>query len=180
MVDFVFLDQGIRIRGNWYPVLKMRWVEGLPLNQFVKAWLDQSPFLENLGQVWLKLGGRLRDAAVAHGDLQHGNVLLVPGGKAGALAVKLVDYDVMCVPALSLLKSGEAGHPAYQHPRRQQEGTYHLEVDRFSHLVIYTALRGLRAGGRPLWERYDNGDNLLFRAQDFRDPGNSPLFRELA
>src|SRR5262249_22123259 len=56
---------------------------------------------------------------------------------------------------------------------------YHAEVDRFSHLVIYTALRALAAGGRPLWERYDNGENLLFREQDFRDPAGSALFREL-
>src|SRR5260221_13931775 len=28
MVDFSFLEQGIRIHGNWYPILKMQWVEG--------------------------------------------------------------------------------------------------------------------------------------------------------
>src|SRR4051812_34293184 len=27
MVDFTYLDQGIRISGKWYPVLKMQWVE---------------------------------------------------------------------------------------------------------------------------------------------------------
>src|SRR5579872_1163511 len=32
MVDFRYLDQGIRIRGQWFPVLKMRWIEGLTLN----------------------------------------------------------------------------------------------------------------------------------------------------
>src|SRR5207253_2858845 len=53
------------------------------------------------------------------------------------------------------------------------------EVDRFPHLVIYTALRALLAGGRGLWEKYDNGENLLFRGQDFADPAQSPLFRDL-
>src|SRR6266853_3134136 len=27
MVDFSFLDQGMRVMGKWYPVLKMQWVE---------------------------------------------------------------------------------------------------------------------------------------------------------
>jgi len=34
-------------------------------------------------------------------------------------------------------------------------------------------------GGRALWQRYDNGDNLLFRQSDFQSPADSPLFREL-
>src|SRR5271167_4442207 len=34
-VDFQFLEQGIRIRGAWYPILKMRWIDGLLLNEFV-------------------------------------------------------------------------------------------------------------------------------------------------
>jgi hypothetical protein len=41
MVDFTFLDRGIQIRGDWYPILKMQWVEGLTLNQFVKNNLDK-------------------------------------------------------------------------------------------------------------------------------------------
>src|SRR5438067_13833174 len=32
-VDFEFLERGIRIRGDWYPVLKMQWVEGFLLNE---------------------------------------------------------------------------------------------------------------------------------------------------
>src|SRR5262249_48183627 len=31
----------------------------------------------------------------------------------------------------------------------------------------------------PLWEKYDNGDNLLFRQQDLEAPGKSALFYEL-
>ncbi len=40
-------------------------------------------------------------------------------------------------------------------------------------------MRCLTVGGRSLWERYDNGDNLLFRPQDFETPGRSLLFAEL-
>ena len=179
MVDFNYLDEGIRIRGKWYPVLKMHWVEGLTLNEFAREHVDKPQTLEVLSQIWLRLSRRLRESRVAHCDLQHGNALLVPGARASALAVKLIDYDGMHVPALAKRKSGELGHPAYQHPQRLREGTYSTEVDRFPNLVIYCALRGLIAGGRLLWDRYDNGDNLLFRQKDLEAPHDSAVFDDL-
>jgi WD40 repeat protein len=178
-VDFLYLEQGVRVRGAWYPVLKMEWVEGLALNEFVRGALDKPALLEALGQIWLRMARRLREAGLAHADLQHGNVLLVPGSTALSLKVKLIDYDGMWVPALAGCPSGEVGHPAYQHPRRARERLYNREVDRFPLLLVATALRALAVGGRGLWERFDNGDNLLFKESDLRAPAESPLFREL-
>ncbi len=178
-VDFQYLEHGIRVRSRWYPVLKMRWVEGLLLNEFVRGSLDKPALLQALSQIWLRMAKRLREAGMAHADLQHGNVLLVPGSKTTSLAVKLIDYDGMWVPALAGKPSGEVGHPSFQHPQRLREGTYSPEVDRFPLLAVATALHALTLGGRELWERYDNGDNLLFRASDFAEPGKSPLLREL-
>src|SRR5204862_6818300 len=126
-VNFQFLQQGIRIRGQWYPILKMLWVEGLLLNQFVADNLDKPVHLHKLSQIWLRMARRLREAGAAHGDLQHGTVLLVPGSKNAKLAVKLVDYDGMFVPALARSSSGEVGHPNYQHPQRIREGAYNRE-----------------------------------------------------
>src|SRR5262249_32031354 len=34
-VDGYYQDQGICVRGRWSPILKMRWVEGVTLAQFV-------------------------------------------------------------------------------------------------------------------------------------------------
>src|SRR5439155_2263316 len=76
-VDFSYLEEGIRVAGRWYPVLKMQWVEGLTLNQFVAQYVDKPAMLEALLQAWGRLAGDLRAAQVGHGDLQHGNVLLV-------------------------------------------------------------------------------------------------------
>src|SRR4051794_24283248 len=36
MVQFAYLDEGVRVRGDWFPVVKMRWVEGLTLNEFAR------------------------------------------------------------------------------------------------------------------------------------------------
>src|SRR6266851_283429 len=106
-VDFSYLEQGIRVAGTWYPVLKMQWVEGLTLNQFVAQYAHKPAMLEALLQFWGRMARHLRAAGVAHCDLQHGNVLLVQGKDAGSLAVKLIDYDGMFVPALAGSPSGE-------------------------------------------------------------------------
>jgi hypothetical protein len=179
LVDFSYLEEGIRVRADWFPALKMRWIEGLTLNEFVRQQLDRPQLLGRLARMWVRLARQLRGAGVAHADLQHGNVLLVAGAQADRLRLRLIDYDGMFVPALAETPSGEVGHPNYQHPERLRTGAYHAEVDRFSHLVIYTALRCLEARGRTLWDRYDNGENLLFREQDFKDPSGSALFRAL-
>jgi hypothetical protein len=175
-VDFQYLPQGILIGGRGFPALKMRWVEGLTLAEFVEEHLERPANLRMLLDLWVKLSVRLREAGIAHADLQHGNVLLVPAS-GGSLALRLIDYDGMYVPALAGTRSGEVGHPAYQHPQRLREGTYGAEVDRFSHLAIFTAIHCLILGGRDFWQRFNNGDNLLFREADFGSPGESDLFR---
>ncbi len=162
MVDFKYIDQGIRVRNQWYPILKMEWVEGQPLNVFVAEQVGNPAVLQTLCKLWARMASALRGANLAHGDLQHGNVLLVPGSKTGKMGLKLVDYDGMCVPSLEMLKATEVGHPAYQHPQRLREATYGLQIDSFSNLAIYTAIRSLVVGGRKLLEKFDNGDNLLF------------------
>ncbi len=115
----------------------------------------------------------------AHADLQHGNVLLVTGDAQNKLGLKLIDYDGMWVPALADYHSGEIGHPNFQHPLRLKDKLYNGDVDRFPHLVIASALRATVLGSRDLWDKFDNGDNLLFKEADLRDPGNSKVFKAL-
>jgi hypothetical protein len=179
MVQFTYLAEGIRIRNGWYPILKMDWIEGFTLNAFINLHVDKPQVVYRLAQMWVKLSQQLRQANMAHCDLQHGNVLLVPGAKPSQLSLRLIDYDGMFIPALKSVPSGELGHPNYQHPQRLREGIYSAEVDRFSHLLIYTALRCLTVGGRELWAKYDNGENLLFRAQDFGQPQESQLLLDI-
>lgn len=179
ILDFTFLEHGIRVGRRWYPIVKMPWVEGLTLNEFVRRYADKPAMLSSLLQIWMRMAARLRQAGIAHADLQHANVLLAPGIVANALALKLVDYDGMFLPELAGSNSGEVGHTCYQHPQRLIERTYSLEVDRFPLLLIATALSCLKAGGKALWDKYDNGDNLLFREADLRAPVKSRLFYEL-
>lgn len=178
-VGFTYLPEGIRVRGQWFPVIKMQWAEGLPLNELVLENLGRTSVLESLLGLWIRLCRRLRETGMAHADIQHGNVLLVPGAGKSSLGLKLVDYDGMFVPALAGQPPSEYGHPSYQHPERAAAGTYSADLDRFPHLVVATALRALLVGGKSLWDAYDTGDNMLFTEADFKAPAKSKLLRQL-
>ncbi|MCE9563852.1 MAG: hypothetical protein K8U57_17560, partial [Planctomycetes bacterium] len=176
MVDFQYLDEEIRVGPERYPAVKMTWVEGKLLHEFVREHADDPVVLTKLTGIWHKLGQNLRAAGMAHGDLQHGNVILVPSAKG--VIPQLIDYDGMYVPALEGIPASEIGHANYQHPGRNAD-RFHLEIDRFPLLLVYTAVRCLATGGRALWNRFDSGDNLLFKESDIKNPAGSALFREL-
>ena len=182
MVEFGYLPDEVLIRGHRFPVLKMDWIEGLRLDEFLAECLarkNPQPALRMLCGMWVRLAQRLHGAEIAHGDLQHGNVLLVPVPGKQAYNVRLIDYDGMHVPALADMPPGEVGHAAYQHPQRLRQGAFGPEIDRFSHLLMYTTFSCLITGGRELWERYYDGDRLLFGPRDLAAPQDSPLCHEL-
>ena len=152
----------------------MQWIKGRLLNSFVSNLVgrqDRSS-LQKLASDWRVMLEKLEVANIAHGDLQHGNVLVEPTG-----ALRLVDYDGMFVPALAGQQSTEQGQPSYQHPSRNKTH-FGLGLDRFAGLAIYTALLAL-AVKPDLWARFDNEDNILFTPDDLRDPGASSIFEQL-
>lgn len=169
---FEYQDKGILVQGKSFPLVKMEWVDGYPLNTFIEQNLSRRRVLAKLKKTWVKLLADLRSAHIAHGDLQHGNVLVAPNGD-----LRLIDYDGMWVPALAGEGSNETGHPDYQNPRRTQKD-FHAGVDEFSDAVIQIAICAL-VRERSLWDKYNNGDNLLFRRRDFLDPRSSPLIADL-
>jgi hypothetical protein len=165
-LGFQFLPQGIRIRGQWVPILKMEWAQGELLNSYIEKHLHDPAALKALAQHWLAMTSALQSACVAHGDLQHGNVLVANGN------LKLIDYDGMYVPALVGQLSHEVGHRNYQHPQRSERdfGPY---LDHFSAWVIYVSLVAL-SEQPDLWNQVGGGDEyLLFRQEDFAQPGAS-------
>jgi hypothetical protein len=171
LVPFLYEPEGITVRGRRCPLVRMEWVEGVPLNVYVNDAVAEPERLADLTRRWADLVRLLETARIAHGDLQHGNVLVEPA--TGAL--RLLDYDGVWVPELAGKVSGrETGHPAYQHPKRTA-GDYGPLMDRFSALVIHTALFVV-SRSPDLWYRLDNGDNLLFSRDDLADPDASKAF----
>lgn len=169
MVDFQFLRQGILVRGHWYPILKMEWIDGQPLNTYLAKCLHNPDHIRSLAQRFVSLLADLRRCSIAHGDLQHGNILIANGN------LRLIDYDGMYVPGLDGMASHELGHRNYQHPRRTEKhfGSY---LDNFSAWVIYISLIAI-AFEPTMWQRLRAGDeHLLFRREDFEDPKHSSAF----
>lgn len=172
MVHFTYLADGIRVNRRWYPVLKMEWVDGIPLHTYIAANLQNPAALLTLAEQWVKMAQSLRQAGIGHGDLQHGNVLVVNG------QLRLIDYDGMYVPALAGRSSHEIGHRNYQHPERT-EHDFGPEIDHFSTWVVYTSLVAL-AVEPGLWTTHQGGDeSLLFRREDFDQPAASRLLNSL-
>ena len=171
-VGFEFQQRGILISGQWYPILKMEWVSGQLLNQFVEANLGNSSVIANLAKSWARMMIALRAANVAHGDLQHGNVVVSNGN------LRLIDYDGMFVPHLSGRISNEVGHRNYQHPLRSASD-FGCSTDDFSAWVIYISLLLLSLDPK-LWSLLGAGDEfLIFQRDDYSDPGHSKTFHVL-
>jgi hypothetical protein len=172
MVAFQYLARGIRVNGGWFPVIKMEWIAGTTLNGYVASSLSRPNLLNDLSRKWRTTVESLRAHRIAHGDLQHGNVLVSQGGD-----VRLIDYDGMYVPALRGKQSHECGHRHYQHPRRTS-ANFDESIDDFASIVIGLAIDAL-AVSPQLWSRFNNDENLLFKQADFEHPSHSPLLKEL-
>lgn len=111
-----WIDGGIRINGRTWPVVRMQWVNGRTLNQYVEQLVEQgnTAALAGLAGAWRELVARLQTAQFAHGDLQHGNVLVEDCG-----ALRLVDFDCSWIVRFSgQLAPSETGHRNYQPDNR--------------------------------------------------------------
>ena len=181
-VAFDFQPAGIKVGALWYPVLKMEWVDGETLDNYLRAqhaiWLkptsqqEVSRRIGALAEKFKQMCIELNKAGIAHGDLQHGNIIVRQG------ELFLVDYDGMYVPSMRGSLSNEIGHRNYQHPLRSAEdfGPY---LDNFSAWVIYSSLKALSIDF-GLFDRLGAAEDcLLFRQDDFRLPTHSFVFREL-
>jgi serine/threonine protein kinase len=172
MVDFMFEREGILVKGKWFPILRMDWVEGTPLNTYIENNLDSPPKLFGIAKELLDCIDVLQQHRLAHGDLQHGNILVVPDG-----SIKLIDYDGMYVEALTGMGSHELGHSNYQHPRRDAIKAFGPAMDNFSAWVIIASLISL-CFDPYLWYQLDGGtERLLFGKGDFANPSASETFR---
>ncbi len=172
MVNFEYLPEGIRVRGGWYPILKMDWADGIRLDTYIEQHLDDAPRLRRLADQWIAVCSDLRAAQIAHGDLQHGNILVTD-----ADTITLIDYDDMIVPGALGLETRELGHRHYQHPSRAADQRINQDnftrIDNFSSTVIGVSLLALSLDP-SLWAQTGAGDeSLLFRDTDYAAPDNS-------
>lgn len=171
-----WIDDAIAIRGRTWPAVRMDWVDGRPLDQYVEDLVDRrdTTALGGLAVAWRDLIRRLQTARFAHGDLQHGNVLVDQSG-----TLRLVDLDSAWIePFTGSAPAAEAGHRHYQ-PAGRRWGPW---MDTFPGLVIYLSLLALARYGDPAqpWKALYIGDNMLFQQEDFQPPHRTTVWARVA
>ena len=173
LAAFEYQPNGMRVNGAWYPIVKMEWVNGDKLDEYVEKLVKvgDTNKLDLLANQWINLITGLQQNQIAHGDLQHENILVNNG------YLRLVDYDGAYVPSLSGRIGLEVGHPNYKHPRRTVSD-FNLDIDNFSALVIYLSLKALSVDP-SLWSKFHKDKHLILREDDYKSPNLSSVIATL-
>lgn len=170
LTGFDYDPEGIRVGARKFPTLVMEWINGPTLDVYIEEVLGRRDVLLHLADQWVRLVQALRERKMAHGDLQHGNIIVEEG------RLRLVDVDGMYVPSMNGWEASEVGHQHYQHPLRNEK-LFDEGLDNFSALAIYLSLMSL-AEEPDLWAAHHD-ENLLFTRADFLDPSSSALFEKI-
>lgn len=155
-----------------FPVLMMDWVEGLPLDVYLRKHLSNDYERQMLAYRFCQMGAWLLSQPFAHGDLKPDNILVKHDG-----TLVLVDYDGMYVPAMKGQKAQELGSPDYRHPLRT-ENDFNEHIDDFAIASIALSLKAISIK-ISLYYQYTTKDRLLFSASDYCKWGNSSVIRSL-
>jgi len=152
-----------------FPVLIMDWVDGVPLNKYIRQNINESSLLRQLSHNFKKLLLWLLSQPFAHGDLKPDNILVKQDG-----SLVLVDYDGMFVPSMKGEKIRELGSPDFQNPNKAME-KYDENMDLFSLVSIFLSL-SIVANDSDTLVRFGAEDRLLFSVNDYLDLQQSELF----
>ena len=131
----VFVDVSNSSGDGMYPVLKMEWVDGMPLDKYVNSVLSNQLELKRLADRFDDMARWLLLQPIAHGDLKPDNILVRGDG-----SLALVDYDGMYVPAMWGEETRELGTPPYSHPLRKSL-PFDSHADDYAIVVISLILR---------------------------------------
>jgi predicted Ser/Thr protein kinase len=175
-VDFVYVAKGVLVQDQPYPILKMRWIEGKRLDKFITDNISNSDLIKKVAESFIDCIIRLQKSKIAHGDLHHENIMIIPYEKE-FFELFLVDYDGVYIPDFSGELSPELGHPNYQHPKRAATH-YNERLDNFASLLIYLSLLAI-AENPQLWEKYHDDECLILTQEDLKNPQGSKVIQEL-
>lgn len=173
--DFTYEPEGLIVNGKKYPTTRMRWIEGLNLKDYICKECHNSKAMVKLASDFKTMCEKLHENHIAHGDLQHGNILIDDKGE-----LFLIDYDSMFIPDFDEEKDIISGLADYQHPCRKKNKLANHKLDYFSELVIYISILAIKE--RPsLVSDYqiENAENLLFSKEDYKDIMKSKIYSDL-
>ena len=155
-----------------FPVLVMDWVDGQPLDAYLRENLDEEYALQMLAYRFCNMGAWLLSQPFAHGDLKPDNILVRDDG-----SLVLVDYDGMFVPSMKGEKAYEIGSPDFRYPQRTADD-FDEQIDDFSIASIALSLKAIALDSQ-LYHKYAAADRLLFSAADYRDIGKTSAIQAI-
>ena len=168
----LFVDSNVT-SDELFPVLLMDWVDGVPLDTYIRNNLSCDSVLQNLTYSFSKFAVWLKSQSFAHGDLKPDNILV-----NNNCELVLVDYDGMFVPAMKGLCALEMGSPNFRHPLRSEKD-FNENMDDFSIVSILLSLK-LISLNPQLYDKYATQDRLLFSDSDYRNIMGCELIKGIA
>lgn len=176
--EFRYIDNGIIIGGKACPTTRMKWIDGNDLKTYIMEHRDDRACLIRLATDFFSMTNELHKRSIAHGDLQHGNIIVDSRG-----GLHLIDYDSMYVSELESIAAADiiAGKPDYQHPSRSSNRFASKKLDYFSEAIILCSILAM-AYEPELAEKYsvEGSEGLLFTRADFESFSSSTIYRDLS
>lgn len=168
--NYDYISQGLNIRNQWVDVIKMNWIDGDTLFEYLKKKCDRNndecetkSTIRELAKK-IKLMFRWMHAnKISHGDLQPNNIMVLGD------ELYLCDYDSVCVPELEgKYLQATTGVEGYQHPLRMESNHYmSRRDDYFSELIIYMGLL-IFSLDPSLWQHEESTESYFyFTKHDF-------------
>lgn len=173
--DFTYESEGLIVEGQVYPTTRMRWIDGLNLKDYICKECHNTGTMDKLASDFVKMCNSLHENHIAHGDLQHGNILLDKDGN-----IFLIDYDSMFIPGFEEESDIITGLPDYQHPNRRNNKMATYKLDYFSELIIYLSILAIKEKPSFIADyQIEDADRLLFKKDDFSNFKSSKIYTDL-
>lgn len=177
-VYYQYISKAIRVEGNELPGVKMEWVEGSCLHEWLGGNRNRLA-VSQLSAAFMKMCKDLANIGVAHGDLSNANIIVTEKGE-----IRLVDYDSVYTPSMrDDFYQTTAGQDAFQHPERLDGKLLKMSKndDNFSQQVIYLSLLAMSYDVSLI--DWISESELLFTKDDLSSESNfvhSRAYQELS
>lgn len=170
------VPNSVVVDGVAFPALVGPWIEGPNLDDWVDDRVedgDVGALVAMRGQ-WLDIVRSMQAQPMAHGDLQHGNVIVT-----GNNQLELVDLDGVWTASTADLVPNERGHEHYQHPEFTPTRDWNQFADTFPAAVISLGL-SIACEDPRYWQqsRGRSEDQMIVGAEHFANVAH-PLWQVL-